>query len=131
MTVLAAGGTPSGDPFIFLQLAVLLLAGYWLPSIVAFWRHVPNKASAVVINLFLGWTFVWWVVALAMSLRTAPPRSPAPLPRPSWPQLTEWPCPNDPPCAHGAAAHRRRDQGGLPPLCGAGGCRCGSAPAYQ
>jgi hypothetical protein len=29
-------------------------------------------ASVLVINLFLGWTFVGWVVALAMALRDVP-----------------------------------------------------------
>lgn len=49
---------------------------YFLPAIVAFAREVPSKWSIGVINLFLGWTLVGWVVALAMAVRSVPP-SPA------------------------------------------------------
>lgn len=54
----------------------LLLAGvaYFLPSVVAAERGVPHLGSVVVVNLFLGWTFLGWVVALAMACRTADSR---------------------------------------------------------
>lgn len=55
-------------------LAVLLISVtfYVLPSIIAMARKVPNTGSVVVINILLGWTFVGWVVALAMALRSRP-----------------------------------------------------------
>ena len=54
-------------------MIVLVLAGlYFLPLIVAATRKVPNVGSVGVINLFLGWTLVGWVVALAMAARSAP-----------------------------------------------------------
>jgi hypothetical protein len=31
---------------------------------------VPNLGSVAVINTFLGWTFIGWVVALAMAARS-------------------------------------------------------------
>jgi hypothetical protein len=34
-------------------------------------RKVKHQGSVVVINLFLGWTFIGWVVALAMACRTS------------------------------------------------------------
>ena len=40
------------------------------------WRHqrkVTNLGSIAVINVFLGWTLVGWVVALAMAVRSLPP----------------------------------------------------------
>lgn len=49
-------------------LVVLVL--YFLPSIVGLARKVTHRGSVVVINLFLGWTFIGWVVALAMACRT-------------------------------------------------------------
>lgn len=52
-----------------LGLIVLLLA-YFVPAFVAFSRGVPNKGSVFVINLFLGWTVVGWIVALAMAARS-------------------------------------------------------------
>ena len=47
--------------------AVLLLAIYFLPSIVAASRRLPNVGSIVVVNLFLGWTLLGWVIAFAMA----------------------------------------------------------------
>ena len=45
---------------------------YFLPSLLAFHRKVPSPGSVIVINLFLGWTFIGWVVALAMAARSVP-----------------------------------------------------------
>lgn len=48
---------------------VFVLALYVLPTFIAAYRSAPNYGSIVVINLLLGWTFVGWVVALAMAFR--------------------------------------------------------------
>jgi len=58
------------------SLAVLVgvLAAYFLPTIVAHARKVPNLGSVAVINTFLGWTLIGWVVALAMAARSSPPK---------------------------------------------------------
>jgi hypothetical protein len=55
---------------------LILLAMYFIPTIVGAIRKVPNIGSIAVVNFFLGWTFVGWVVALAMSVRSVPPRQP-------------------------------------------------------
>ena len=46
---------------------IFLLAMYMAPSLIAIIRHHRNSASIIVVNLFLGWTLVGWVVALAWS----------------------------------------------------------------
>lgn len=53
--------------------AVVLLgvAVYVAPGIVASIRSTSNRMSVWVVTLFLGWTFVGWVVALAMALSGA------------------------------------------------------------
>jgi hypothetical protein len=52
-------------------ISLLIVLGlYFLPAIVAVTRKVRNQGSVVVINAFLGWTFIGWVVALAMACRT-------------------------------------------------------------
>lgn len=51
---------------------LLVAVGYFLPLIVAAVRKVPNVGSVAVVNIFLGWTVVGWVVALAMAARTVP-----------------------------------------------------------
>jgi hypothetical protein len=52
-----------------LLLVLMLLGLYFTPSIVAINRGA-NTGPAVVINVFLGWTFIGWVVALAMACGT-------------------------------------------------------------
>ena len=51
-----------------METTALLLLLYFAPSIVALIREHHNKAPIIVINLFLGWTFLGWVVALAMAV---------------------------------------------------------------
>lgn len=53
----------------------VVIAAYLLPIIIAGVRRVVNIGSVFAINLLLGWTFVGWVVALAMALRTNPPHA--------------------------------------------------------
>jgi hypothetical protein len=54
---------------LFAAIAVIGL--YFLPTIVAVTRKVTNQGSVAVINFFLGWTFIGWVVAFAMACRTS------------------------------------------------------------
>jgi hypothetical protein len=44
---------------------LLVLAVYFIPTIVGYVNHQPNAQSIAVLNIFLGWTLVGWVVALA------------------------------------------------------------------
>jgi hypothetical protein len=53
----------------FLALIVLFTL-YFLPSIVALLRKVPDAGSVIVLNLFLGWTFLGWVISMAMAARS-------------------------------------------------------------
>lgn len=61
-----------GDFVYGLVVLAFIVALYFAPTIVAFAREVPNKWSIAVINAFLGWTLVGWVVALAMAARSVP-----------------------------------------------------------
>ena len=55
---------------------IVAIAAYWVPAIVAAARKVPNVGTIVVINLFLGWTVIGWIVALAMAFRDPAARPP-------------------------------------------------------
>jgi hypothetical protein len=55
-------------------LLLIVIGMYFIPLIVAVVRKVPNVGSVAVINIFLGWTLVGWVVVLAMAARSAPTR---------------------------------------------------------
>lgn len=48
-------------------LVLLLVIGgvYLMPTIIAFFRGVPDRGTVAVLNVFLGWTFLGWVVSLA------------------------------------------------------------------
>jgi len=56
----------SGDD---IGILIFFLFLYVLPTLVAFHRKVPNAWSVAVINIFLGWTLIGWVVALALAAR--------------------------------------------------------------
>ena len=63
------GGTAAGVILVFIIFGGGL---YLLPTIVAAVRKVPNLGSVIVINLFLGWSLIGWVVAMAMAARSHP-----------------------------------------------------------
>ena len=58
-----------------LVVLVVLAVLYFLPTIIAADRGVTNTGSVIVVNVFLGWTVIGWVVALAMAARSVPPKS--------------------------------------------------------
>jgi hypothetical protein len=67
--MLASSNGSGGGAVIF---GIIVLIGlYFLPTIVAVVRKVANQGSVAVINCFLGWTLVGWVVALSMACRTS------------------------------------------------------------
>lgn len=49
-------------------LFVFWVVLYFLPTIVALMRKPNNKTAVVVINIFLGWTLIGWVVAMCMAV---------------------------------------------------------------
>jgi hypothetical protein len=52
---------------------VVTLPLYFLPVIIAYLRPVPDRASVVIVSIFLGWTYVGWVAALALAVRDRRP----------------------------------------------------------
>lgn len=55
------------DIVIFLIVAALLLWLYFVPSIIAVKRNHCNQVPIILLNLFLGWLMIPWVVALCWS----------------------------------------------------------------
>ncbi len=49
---------------------LLFLNTYFLPSIIAKNGEKCDRAAIFVLNLFLGWTLVGWVLALAWAVTT-------------------------------------------------------------
>ncbi|EPY7042218.1 superinfection immunity protein [Klebsiella pneumoniae] len=50
----------SGGVILFL----ILLVVYFIPAIIASNRKHSNSGAIACLNIFLGWTFIGWVVAL-------------------------------------------------------------------
>lgn len=65
---LSIGWDTIGWVALALGLAAVGLAVYFVPTLIAALRGIPNAVSVAVVNLFLGWTFLGWVVALAMAV---------------------------------------------------------------
>jgi T4 superinfection immunity protein len=49
----------------------VLIALYFLPTIIASGRHLYERGAIAMVNLFLGWTFLGWIAALIWAI-TAP-----------------------------------------------------------
>ena len=49
---------------LFLLVAALL---YFVPTAVAQYRKAANLSTVVLVNLFLGWTMIGWIVALILA----------------------------------------------------------------
>jgi hypothetical protein len=57
-------------PWEFAIIILLLpsLAVYFVPTIIAVVRRVRHSLGIVLLNIFGGWTFVGWVIALVWSI---------------------------------------------------------------
>lgn len=52
------------NPTLLWVFAIL----YFVPSVIGFVRKHSSRFGILVLNLFLGWTFIFWVVSLAWAL---------------------------------------------------------------
>ncbi|MGG7035714.1 MAG: superinfection immunity protein [Flavobacterium sp.] len=50
-----------------LIIIIPLLLLYFLPAIIAVSRKKSNRLAIILLNVFLGWTFIGWVAALIWS----------------------------------------------------------------
>jgi hypothetical protein len=57
---------------IFLLVSLFL---YFLPAFLA--RNKPNFTAILLLNLFAGWTFIGWIIALVWALSAQPQREAA------------------------------------------------------
>jgi len=53
---------------IVILLVLLSIYLYFLPSVIAVKRNHRNLAGIIVLNIFLGWTLLFWVASLVWSL---------------------------------------------------------------
>ena len=71
----------AGDSFnAFSALLLIIVVGavvYFVPTFVAYSNKRPNRAAIFVLNIFLGWTFVGWVIALVWAMMRSPEQTSA------------------------------------------------------
>ena len=64
------------DPILFyLLLVFVVVLAYFIPTWIANARKHHNGDAIFTTNLFLGWTFLGWVIALIWSLTAVNPES--------------------------------------------------------
>ena len=78
--IMAAAEVAEPVPAIVSAIPALLFLGalffaYILPACIASWRHHHNANAIFVVNLFLGWTLLGWVAALAWAVTNPAPKS--------------------------------------------------------
>ncbi len=59
--------------FFFFPIFGFGLVLYFLPAIIAFARSKRDAMSILLLNFFLGWTAIGWVIALVWAVKTDVP----------------------------------------------------------
>jgi hypothetical protein len=59
------------NTFAFSALFILVVL-YFVPMIIAYGRNRKNAAGILLLNLFLGWTLLGWVIALIWAVIDGP-----------------------------------------------------------
>ncbi|MGA9388890.1 MAG: superinfection immunity protein [Candidatus Sulfotelmatobacter sp.] len=60
-------------PAFFLPFFGFVFVMYFLPSIIALARNKRDITAIVLLNFFLGWTMIGWIVALVWAVKTDVP----------------------------------------------------------
>jgi hypothetical protein len=60
-------------PAFFLPFFGLGFVMYFLPTIIAFARNKRDTTAILLLNFFLGWTMIGWIVALVWAVKTDVP----------------------------------------------------------
>ena len=72
-TVAAAEGSMlekmiSFAPLLLILFLILYVVIYFIPTYIAVKRKHYQKVAIILLNIFLGWSFVGWVIALVWSV---------------------------------------------------------------
>lgn len=67
LAVLTLLRSPAASLLLVLIIISISLVVYFVPTIIAVRRQHKNAMAIVVLNIFLGWTFIGWVVTLVWS----------------------------------------------------------------
>ena len=62
----------SGEKAAIIGFCAFVVLLYLTPTIIAVIRRCPTAGQVAVLNIFLGWTLMWWAIALALALQPRP-----------------------------------------------------------
>ena len=62
------GNSSNSFPFGLLFLGLIGLGIYMIPGIIAMYKNHKSKVGIVLLNFFLGWTVIVWVLCLLWSI---------------------------------------------------------------
>lgn len=65
---MASGGAAVAGGILLFVACLFGTAAYFVPTIIAFARKKSNKIAILVLNLFLGWSLIGWVISLVWAL---------------------------------------------------------------
>jgi hypothetical protein len=68
-----SSGSDTGAPIVFGVVVVLVALLYFLPAIVG--KSKRNFSAIFILNLFAGWSFIGWVIALVWACMCEPATS--------------------------------------------------------
>jgi len=54
--------------FVWLLILLVIIAIYFIPTIIAYDNKTNNRTQVLIINIFLGRTLIGWVVALVIAI---------------------------------------------------------------
>lgn len=55
---------------------IVMLALYFVPTFVALAGEKQNATAIIILNIFMGWTLIGWVLALVWAAVKDPPKPP-------------------------------------------------------
>ncbi|HSR83485.1 MAG TPA: superinfection immunity protein [Streptosporangiaceae bacterium] len=85
MITAASSGSNAGSAVAAVFIILISIVFYFVPTIVALARRgEANTGGVVVLNFFLGWTGIGWVIALVMACRTVTRQPVYYAPPPGW-----------------------------------------------
>lgn len=60
---------------IYIVLGIIGLVVYFIPTIVAVKKKSRKKVAAILLNIFLGWSLVGWIISLVLACKKPVPQA--------------------------------------------------------
>jgi S1-C subfamily serine protease len=68
VTDTVSGTDSSGTNFLWVLIIIVLAGAYFIPTIVAWKKRHENAVAVTLVNVFLGWSVIAWIITLIWAL---------------------------------------------------------------